>query len=606
MKTITILLLSFLAAASAQSPTADDFQVSGMVVDHLTNRPLNHVLVELVKIGKGGGDASALTEADGRFKFLHVPKGKYQLLAEKRGQMPQGFHADGPYSTAIVVDGKQDTNNILFALNTDAMLNGMVQGDDGDPVRGAQVILFREGVTDGEPQTRQVRSTSTNSSGQFHLGHLEAGKYYVSVQASPWFAQQISAGQSVYPVTFYGDATNAAAAQPVILPEGGSANLQINLHLVPGIHVKLAEQTQGVNISVQGPGGTRIPITAATSYIGTPPPPSLPTNLAGRLGTRAFSSPNMVGVRNADAQMELTNLAAGQYQVGFATGRGAPSGTPRTVDLTDGSILTVEPPASSSITGSVIFEGPRPTQDVELYLSGGQRGLMAEVAADGTFKFDKAISGTYAVHLNMPGLIVSSVTAKGARMLHDNLEISAGAAVELTVRVITRERLTHIEGVALRDGAGMPGAMVLLLPHDFDHRRLFRRDQSDGDGSFNLADIQPGRYTLIAIDDGNDLAYKDEAVIKPYLAGGVPLTIPLTTTDPIKATVRHARPSNGMSSSEIFIGPKSSSGAAAAGAPPVRGRFPAAALRGPAGAPSPSPSPRPPSRIMSSAITSVA
>ncbi|MFZ0393698.1 MAG: carboxypeptidase-like regulatory domain-containing protein, partial [Terracidiphilus sp.] len=54
---------------------------------------------------------------------------------------------------------------------------------------------------------------------------------------------------------------------------------------------------------------------------------------------------------------------------------------------------------------------------------------------------------------------------------------------------------------------------------------LARRDQSDSDGSFSLADVPPGRYTVVAIADGWNLDWQDRAVIARYLRAGEPVTI---------------------------------------------------------------------------------
>jgi len=39
------------------------------------------------------------------------------------------------------------------------------------------------------------------------------------------------------------------------------------------------------------------------------------------------------------------------------------------------------------------------------------------------------------------------------------------------------------------------------------NRGLFRRDQSDSDGSFSLRDAAPGKYTVVAIEDGWELEW---------------------------------------------------------------------------------------------------
>ncbi len=48
--------------------------------------------------------------------------------------------------------------------------------------------------------------------------------------------------------------------------------------------------------------------------------------------------------------------------------------------------------------------------------------------------------------------------------------------------------------------------MIALVPRDPDaDRELFRRDQSDLDGTFSLGNVIPGEYTVVAIENGWDL-----------------------------------------------------------------------------------------------------
>ena len=68
--------------------------------------------------------------------------------------------------------------------------------------------------------------------------------------------------------------------------------------------------------------------------------------------------------------------------------------------------------------------------------------------------------------------------------------------------------------------------MIVLIPHDpANNRDLFRRDQSDSDGSFGLRNVIPGKYTVVAIEDGWTLNWADPNVIAHYLARGQSVTI---------------------------------------------------------------------------------
>jgi len=77
-----------------------------------------------------------------------------------------------------------------------------------------------------------------------------------------------------------------------------------------------------------------------------------------------------------------------------------------------------------------------------------------------------------------------------------------------------------------RAGHPASGIMILLAPEDAkDNQFLFRRDQSDSDGTFLLSNIVPGRYRLLAIEEGWDLNWADPNVLAAYLKKSIPLQV---------------------------------------------------------------------------------
>jgi hypothetical protein len=84
---------------------------------------------------------------------------------------------------------------------------------------------------------------------------------------------------------------------------------------------------------------------------------------------------------------------------------------------------------------------------------------------------------------------------------------------------------TEVEGIAKRGGQAFAGAMVVLVPK-YDpknpeaDRDLFRRDQSDLDGTFVLHNVVPGTYTILAIENGWDLDWSQPNVISAYVNHG--------------------------------------------------------------------------------------
>ena len=63
--------------------------------------------------------------------------------------------------------------------------------------------------------------------------------------------------------------------------------------------------------------------------------------------------------------------------------------------------------------------------------------------------------------------------------------------------------------------------MVVLVPKNPEaNHELFRRDQSDLDGTFTFRSVIPGAYTAIAIENGWDLDWSKPAVLLRYAARG--------------------------------------------------------------------------------------
>jgi len=72
----------------------------------------------------------------------------------------------------------------------------------------------------------------------------------------------------------------------------------------------------------------------------------------------------------------------------------------------------------------------------------------------------------------------------------------------------------------------MAGVMVILVPKDPElHQEMFRRDQSDLDGSFVLRGVIPGAYTIVAVEDAWGSAWLQPSVLLRYVEHGQNVTI---------------------------------------------------------------------------------
>jgi len=115
--------------------------------------------------------------------------------------------------------------------------------------------------------------------------------------------------------------------------------------------------------------------------------------------------------------------------------------------------------------------------------------------------------------------LVKSISATGARVSGHTIEIGSARDVRLTV-VVSKDSGT-VTGLAVKNGKPADGVLILLVPQGPEpDSSLFRFDQTDSDGSFSLARVLPGKYTVMAIENGWDLEWSDPGVSQKYLAGG--------------------------------------------------------------------------------------
>jgi protocatechuate 3,4-dioxygenase beta subunit len=174
-----------------------------------------------------GGPMPVRTNAEGRFVFIDVPPGSYQVEASKGGWLAgaAGRRRPGGMSLPVVVTEAQHRNDLAITLWRPAVIAGVVTADNGDPLVGVEVRAVQLVHVAGRrqmhvPQRPQIIARQkTDDRGAYRFSDLMPGDYVVAVLASvlsepPGFEGAIRAS-SATPRAYYQTMT-ATAAAPIV------------------------------------------------------------------------------------------------------------------------------------------------------------------------------------------------------------------------------------------------------------------------------------------------------------------------------------------------------------------------------------------------------
>jgi hypothetical protein len=509
LRLATCLIAAITLVAQAQRPA--DFQISGVVVNAASGQVLPRTRVQIASTDDRQQTQGVVTGADGHFQFDHLPSGKYQLTAQRAGYPTQFFDQHDNYSSAIAVGPDKKSADIVFRLQPEAVISGTILDEANEPVRDAEVMLFHRAVEEGQLTTHLARQTRPDDQGHFHFEQLLAGEFLIAVRARPWYAQNsplIVNGKDqpvnpvlnvAYPITFYPGVSEAESASPIRVGSGDRATADFLLRPVPSLRLTIR--------------GSDIPNRQLSAHLTQ----KLFDDFDSFVQSPGFSS---------NEGFFLNGVAPGRYMLHINSS----SGNDRVQEINlsgDTTIDSDDAQQTSAVNVSGIVEASGYTLPsrmvVQLEGRSPRQVYGAQVLRDGKFEFKQVAPGTYNLRIGAPGFYPGRIVASGAAVNGRSLRIGSG---DVSLAIQVSQGVGKITGTVLNGDSPQAEAMVLLVPvNPGQNPTLFRRDQTDSDGTFTLAEVVPGQYTAVAIMDGWNIPYTNPSSLKPYLAQGEPVNV---------------------------------------------------------------------------------
>jgi hypothetical protein len=487
--------LVVLPVAAAQA--LDGYRVAGIVVNAASGQPIGRASLNLTPIERDEQPLSTISGDDGRFAFMGLPSGKYQLAGQRRGFLA------GNSSGAIVAGPDRNTENILLRLSPPGIISGKVVDDAGEPVAQALVELLGSRIVEGRRRLAAVSSQRTDDTGEYRFLSLAAGSYYLVASGVPWYTEfDETMGESASPnmthtgygVRYYPNADEPSAAQPLMLKPGHESTANFTLAPVPAVSVYVHcapddNLTIRYSLTAVGFPGNPVNIREGSEsgdlyHFSGVPPGSYTFRAEATDGNHAWYGTSQFDVASADRDVSVTLRQAASLS-GTIAAAGAGNLPPRlTVLLHD------------EIGNSVALP----------------------VDAGGRFSTLAIAPGRYGVSL---------AGAEEYFLKHEGqtVDIAAGPAVRLSLSVVPG--VGRVAGKVYRDGAPLSSALVVLAPAG-------RAVQTNSDGSFEFRGLPVGEYALFAVDDGDDVEYANPAAVLPYLSAARKLHVVAGESDNVR------------------------------------------------------------------------
>jgi protocatechuate 3,4-dioxygenase beta subunit len=512
--------------STKESPTAS---LEGRVVKDPGGEPLKKAIVELIgENQEEAGNYTATSDQEGHFKITGIRAGRYHLFVERTGYLEVDEKHRHSAGLALSFDAGQDVKDQLLRMLPAAIITGRVVDEDGDPMPDVMITVLRRKWPGNRMKFEASGSAQTNDLGEFRVGGLFPGKYYVSAMPLPNFQSLLPLPKNTddrtapqpdlsYVTTFYPNGVDRAQASPIEVHAGDDMPVDFSLTRV---------HTARIRGAVEG----------------------LAPGARGAVILRAKDSNSMLNAAEIgkDGKFEISHLAPGTYTVMAVIVIGeTPQIMQRSVEVGEANIddLRLSPQPLATIRGQVRFpksfrpdssptiislhhideEGdffdnvPFPTDD-----SSGTHGA-TRIKADGSFELNNVPSGIYAIRISsdakaLGDSFVESVVAGTKDVVDTGLSVSGGT---LNVNVTVSTEYGVLDGTASNDrGQPVANAVMIALPAPQFRKQPDRYTHvtTDQRGRFTMRGLRPGEYKLLGWEVLEGDEYLDPEFLAPFEA----------------------------------------------------------------------------------------
>ena len=462
----------------ARPPVVGRGSLSGMVVSE-NGQPLKGARVTT---SGGALGRTAITDGKGAFAFDKLPEGRYSVNASRPRYLSSSYGQKRPERSGTSVqlaDGEQ-IKDLKITLFSAGVITGAIYNDEGEPVQSAQVRALRYTMSSGVRRLQSSNSVQSDDRGAYRIFGLTPGEYLVSAtsnqndnSAQVTMEMQVALERAAAAAATSGTPLNVSMSNGVLtLPGGEVIEAPSPVTFAPTYYPGTATPASAVTITVRG-GEERSGVDVAMQKVQT-------ATVSGTVISGAGPLPQGINL-----QMQSTDEA----------GQGVALPSAR-VGVDGRFSLRAVPPGQYLITA-------RATATERRAMPAGAANLPQGAQMVESVSAPAGLQMVTMVQTTSTGRAQVSVDGRSV----DGVVIALDAGRTLTGRLVfeggVQPDTSRVRMVATLQPVQAPGSFNLQSPPP---------GEVGPDGSFKIAGIAPGRYTL-RVPGANGWSVKSSMVL---------------------------------------------------------------------------------------------
>lgn len=509
------VLLVIALPAQPDDGVNDKFTVTGSVVDSVTGEPIRRALVQVMQ-------RSGFTDDQGHFQFTGMtPTSGGWIQARKPGYFSE--QEIGRASRGVTLSANMEP--LTIKLVPQSIVHGRIISSSGEPLEQVPVRLMSLAMRNGHKAWNSRSFASTDENGQYRFANLMPGTYVLSagplVQhagSEPAAGDEAAApNASGYPTVYYPGVPDMNAAAPLNLAPGQQATADFNLTAGPVYKVAGtvvgAAAGQGVSLQAYSQSGDALPIAtrhrrSANGQFVAYLPAGMYVLKANSYGPNGQVSEGRINLTVAGDLNDLTLTMQPSMEIPVEV---------RREDRTSSASSGAGGAGPSAVGRGIRDAGPMVTVHL-VPTAPGMNDLFATmgVVPHKDFAIRNVEPGRYTAELTPVGnWYVFSAQYGQQNLLADDMNIVAGS-VTAPIEIVLRDDVASLTGTVKRADGSETSARVLVI--SANSKRVLRTLSCAPNSEFNLGQMAPGEYLVVALDNVDNVESSNPEVLQSYLS----------------------------------------------------------------------------------------